>query len=185
MQKRGFTPHRSPTLRMKTHGLSTVSKTLPLVYPWEVYDKLKVVKTKKAPGPDEIPQGVLRDFACELSDPLCDILNTSFREGIVPSQWKEANVIPIPKSQPPTANQLRPISLTPQLSEIAEAFVATWVKRDITPNLDPAQFGSRPGRSATHALVSILHTLYKASDIPSTTSTLSLLTSQKHLIKWI
>lgn len=144
---------------------------LPQIHPWEVYDKLSKIKSNKAPGPDQVPQRVLKDFACELSGPVCNILNTSFHEGITPPQWKEAIVIPVPKTQPPSVEQLRPISLTPQLSKIAEGFVANWVKNDISPHLDPAQFGSRPGRSSTHALVSILDTLYKASDTPATIST--------------
>lgn len=39
---------------------------------------------KTAPGLDGIPQRVLKD--CKLSGILCDILNTSFQEEIIPPQ---------------------------------------------------------------------------------------------------
>lgn len=145
---------------------------LPKIQHWEVYDKLRQVKTNKAGGPDDIPQRVLKEFACELSQPVCDILNESFHQGEFPPQWKEATVVPIPKCNPPSIEQIRPISLTPQLAKIAEHFASEWIKQDITSNLDPLQFGSRPDRSATQALVSILDYLYKQSDIPSTCTTL-------------
>ena len=53
------------------------------------------------------------------------ILNVSYCEQKLPSAWKRANITPIPKEKP-IANinkHLRPISLTPALSEIAEDVV--------------------------------------------------------------
>jgi len=54
----------------------------------------------KAPGPDGLPNWILRDFCSQLSGPVCAIFNASIREGIVPARWKEANVIPAPKAHP-------------------------------------------------------------------------------------
>ncbi|XP_078585796.1 uncharacterized protein LOC144867616 [Branchiostoma floridae x Branchiostoma japonicum] len=107
------------------------SKQLPPLQVWDVYKRLLAIKSSKAPGPDSIPLKLLREFACEFADPFCHILNTSFAEGLVPSQWKEAVVVPIPKSQPPTLDQLRPISLTSQFSKIAEYFALNWILNDI------------------------------------------------------
>ncbi|KAI8510960.1 hypothetical protein Bbelb_118760 [Branchiostoma belcheri] len=139
---------------------------LPTLQVWDVYKRLLAVKTSKAPGPDNFPPKLLREFACELSAPFCHILNASFAEGIVPAQWKEAVVVPIPKSQPPTLDQLRPISLTSQFSKIAEYFALKWILNDI--EFDKRQFGSLKGRSTVHAIVSLIDSLCKATDKPST-----------------
>ena len=61
------------------------------------------MKVPKAPGPDGLPNWLLRDFSCHLAGPVCAIYNASVREGFVPLRWKEANVVPVPKVQPPRA----------------------------------------------------------------------------------
>jgi len=45
---------------------------------------------------------------------VCAILYVSVREGIVPARWKEANMIPVPKANPPQLieSDQQPISLT-------------------------------------------------------------------------
>ena len=58
------------------------------------------VKVEKAGGPDGISARLIKEFSYELSKPLTDILNQSYREGTVPSQWKKAAVVPIPKAKP-------------------------------------------------------------------------------------
>ena len=94
-----------------------------VVQPFEVFHKLSHIKVRKSPGPDGIPNWLLRDFAFALSEPICHIFNSSISEGIVPSLWKRANVVPIPKLRPPKSVQdnLRPISLTPTLSKLLES----------------------------------------------------------------
>ena len=58
------------------------------------------VKLNKATGPDNIPAWVLTNHANVLAHPLTAIFNNSLREGVVPMEWKMANVIPLPKSNP-------------------------------------------------------------------------------------
>ena len=76
-------------------------------------------------GPDGVPNWVLREYADFLADPVCSILNSSFAEQKLPSQWKHADVTPLTKVKPVTvvSKHIRPISLTPSLSKVAEDFV--------------------------------------------------------------
>ena len=69
----------------------------PQLYPWEVYSELKKINPTKSGGPDMIPGKIVKEFAYELSIPLANILNASFTEGIVPTQWKKGIVVPVPK----------------------------------------------------------------------------------------
>ena len=50
-----------------------------------------------------------------------------FREQNVPTVWKQANVVPLPKVKQvkDLKKDLRPISLTPAISKIGEEFVVT------------------------------------------------------------
>ena len=77
----------------------------------------------------------------------------------MPSLWKKANVLPIPKTNPPTSieSDLRPISLTPTVSKVLESIIASWILELIDKQLDDHQFGAPKGRSTTHALVDLLH----------------------------
>ena len=65
--------------------------------PSEVKSVLKSIATDKATGPNELNNRVLKELANELSDPLCSLFNFSLSLGSFPSQWKDANISPIPK----------------------------------------------------------------------------------------
>lgn len=53
-----------------------------------------------------------------------------------------------------------------------EKFVQQWILNDITPNFDPMQFGSQQNNSTTHNLVSLMDSVYKASEEPGSVCTL-------------
>jgi len=125
----------------------------------EVKLKLSKICTYKAPGPDELPNCLLKDMAPFLGNPVCAIFNSSVRQCHVPILWKQANVIPVPKIHPPklVENDLRPISLTATLSKILESFVGGWIQETVGHQLDTNQYGAVKDRSTSHALVSVLH----------------------------
>ena len=89
-------------------------------------DALQHIKTGKATGPDNIPAWVLKDHAYTLASPLTSIFNSSLREGVLPQEWKMANVIPLPKANPPMSVEkyIRPISLTPIVAKVFESFIS-------------------------------------------------------------
>lgn len=135
--------------------------------PLSTFHKLKSLNPSKAPGPDCIPNWILKDYAEILSNPISTVLNASYLEQKLPSAWKQANITPIPKSNPinDINKHLRPISLTSVLSKLAEDFVIEkYVASAILDIIDPAQFGGIPKSSATQALISMLHTWAKATD---------------------
>ena len=132
-----------------------------------VYKKLMKLNRSKAHGPDSIPGWVLKENADLLAEPIADNLNSSYREGRLPSSWKEADVVPVPKQRhvQDINKHLRPISLTPILSKIAEEYVVdTYVKPAVLSKIDPQQFGTVPKSSITHALISMIHSWAKSTD---------------------
>ena len=151
-----------------------VDDTPPILHPWEVYKELKAIKSSKASGPDGIPPKLIKEFAYELSKPLTDVLNCSFREGVVPHQWKSAIVVPIPKQYPPSIDKMRPISLTDIFAKIAEGFIAKWVVQDIQDSVDINQFSNIHGVSTAHYLLNLMDVLFQGADKPKNIGTVVL-----------
>ena len=131
-----------------------------------VQRRLEEVKSFKAPGPDSIPNWLLKQFSMELATPVASIFNASISQALVFLQWKVADITPIPKTNAveDLNNDFRPISLTATLSKILESFYAEWTLESIYHKLDPRQFGSLAGSSSVDALISLLHSLYADTD---------------------
>ena len=73
---------------------------------------------------------------------------------------KFADVSPLPKAKPVEVlkKQLRPISLTPCLSKVAEdCVVVDYVKPAVIQVLDPNQYGAVPKSSTTQARIHMVH----------------------------
>ena len=64
---------------------------------YTTYNLLRNLNPRKACGPDGIPNWLLKSFAEILAEPVCHILNNSYDEHRLPSIWKHAGVIPVPK----------------------------------------------------------------------------------------
>ena len=142
----------------------------PIVEDFEVYKMLQKTKAGKAGGPDGISSRIIREFAYELSKPLADILNKSYK-GVCPSQRKKA-VVPIPKTKPATWDKLRPVSLTDHFAKVAEGFMAKWLLEDMENLIDPNQYGNRKGVSTTHYLIKLIDTLHMNANKPGHLSTI-------------
>ena len=63
--------------------------------PERIEKLLKNVNTNKAGGPDRIPGIVLKRYSNVLAEALSIIFKVIYNTGIVPSEWKLANVVPI------------------------------------------------------------------------------------------
>ena len=76
-----------------------------------LYQKLTALRENKAPGVDNLDSGFLKATAASICGPLTIIFLTSLECGIVPSDWKMANVCAIFKKGKQPENY-RPVSLT-------------------------------------------------------------------------
>ena len=139
----------------------------PPVSDHSVFTKLHFLNPRKAPGPDGIPAWLLKENADILAAPVADILNASYQEGRLPYFWKRADITPLNKQTPVSDvnKHLRPISLTPILSKVAEEYVVQdYIKPAVMQKIDPNQFGTVPNSSTTHALISMLDAWYRGTD---------------------
>ena len=133
------------------------------VIPLEMVErKLASVKTSKAPGPDGIPSWILHDLPGLIAPPICNIWNASLTQGQLPTLWKCADTIPLPKKTPAKdiSQDLRPISLTAVLVKLLESIISKWLKDYIIPS--SSQYGGKSGTNTTHALIDFLHNAHMA-----------------------
>ena len=119
----------------------------------------------KASGSDGIPNWLMREYAEILAPPVPSVLNSSFAEQRLPPSWKQADVVPIPKlkSVSNVNKHLRPISLTPAISKIAEDFVVSIHVGPAVLKVDSDQFGAIPNSFTVQTLMSMLHHWTKAN----------------------
>ncbi|KAM9816502.1 uncharacterized protein ACBT44_010814 isoform 1-T1 [Syngnathus typhle] len=119
---------------------------------------LAAINIRKAAGPDNIPGRALKDCAGELTDVFMDIFNTSLQQAIVPSCFKAATIVPVPKKPAPSCfNDYRPVALTPIIMKYFERLVMEHIRSVLPPTIDPFQFAYRAKRSSEDAICSALH----------------------------
>ena len=74
--------------------------------------KLSQCKKNGAPGPDKITKQLLSELQDVVSLPLCIIFNNSLSSGVVPDDWRVANITSVfKKGNRSLAENYRPISL--------------------------------------------------------------------------
>ena len=117
---------------------------------------LSELNADKAPGPDELPNLLLKNAAKEISPFLTDIFDHSIKSGKLPDEWVEANVAPIfKKGDRHTASNYRPISLTCVCAKLLEHIICKSIMTHFTINniLTPLQHGFRAGHSCESQLL--------------------------------
>ena len=168
-----FSQTQDPIRLQDLPAYLTAQFNLPEIQPWETHYELGKISVSKTGGPDDLPARILKEFAYELRVHVTNILNSSFKQGVVPSQWKQANVIPVPKIKPPTLQKHRPIYFTPLLAKLAKSFICKWIMNSIGSKLDTRQFGNRKGIFTTHCIIDII-TIVTGANKPNKVSTLIL-----------
>ena len=66
-----------------------------VVTPEVVAININNIKENKSPGVDVISPIILKETIEQISTPLVHVFNMSLQKGIVPLEWKEANIIPL------------------------------------------------------------------------------------------
>ena len=102
-----------------------------------------------------------------VKDRVFHLFQTSLRDGDIPSQWRNAKIIPLKKpekSDYSLAKSWRTISLLSTLGKILEAVISERISHAVeTCNLLPANhFGARKRRSTEQALLLLQEQIYKA-----------------------
>ena len=95
-----------------------------IVTPEVVAKKIKVMKDNKSPGVDGIPPKLLMETVEQISIPFARVFNLSLKEGVVPFEWKEANIIPLfKKGSRNKSENYRQVSLTSVICKLLERLI--------------------------------------------------------------
>ena len=95
------------------------------VTPEMIANQIKKMKDNKAHGVDGIPPKLLKEIVEQISTPFAkNFFNLSLEEGIVPSEWKEANIMPLfKKGSRNKPENYRPVSLTSVVCKLLETLI--------------------------------------------------------------
>ena len=85
---------------------------------------LSDLKIKKASGPDNLPNTIIKGTADEIAPALAEIFRLSIHTGNLPTDWSRANISPVfKKGSKQEAGNFRPVSLTCVCCKILEHIV--------------------------------------------------------------
>ena len=125
------------------------------------------LKANKSQGPDDFHPKLIKETVNKIKEPLCKIFDKSLQEGVLPDDWKKANVTPIFKSgDKKRAENYRPISLTSVPGKLLEKLIRNELVDHMTRNnlFSEAQHGFIKGRSCVMQLLEFLEEITEAVD---------------------
>ena len=121
---------------------------------------LKNIKPNKATGPDGIPGKLLKICSHQLAEVFQLLFQASLDQGLVPKDWKKANVVPLyKKGNKNLAENYRPISLTSISCKLLEHIIHSNIMDhfDKFEVLNNSQHGFRQKRSCETQLINTIN----------------------------
>ena len=137
------------------------------VSPNDILTCIRQMDVSKASGPYSIPSYILRLIEDIIAEPLSDIVNLSFVEGVFPERLKTAEVIPVYKKDSRLSfDNYRPISLLSNLDKIFEKLIYPRIFNFLDNNnsIFCKQFGFRSKHSTAHAILNMSQNISDSLD---------------------
>ena len=137
------------------------------ITPEKVKKKIDAMRANAAPGPDKLCPRLLKGVSEHICTPLSTIFKKSLDEGVVPADWRNANVTPIfKKGSKASVGNYRPVSLTSVLCKVMEGLLKDVLMKHLLQNniLNASQHGFMQKKSCLTNLVEYLDVLTKLVD---------------------
>ncbi|XP_054746290.1 uncharacterized protein LOC129250716 [Anastrepha obliqua] len=98
---------------------------IPRVTEQELQAPCNKIKSKKAPGPDGIPNRALKLAICKRPDIFQAVFQTCLNEGTFPKRWKKQTLVLLPKGnkKPGEPESFRPVCLLDTMGKILERII--------------------------------------------------------------
>ncbi|KAH8266988.1 hypothetical protein KR026_011889, partial [Drosophila bipectinata] len=117
----------------------------------EVLVAARNLASKKAPGPDAVPNRALKVVLAQIPEKVAAIYNQCLYEGSFPKVWKKQRLFLLmkPAKPPGEAASYRPICLLDTVGKVLEKILATRLQAAISRKggLTEEQYGFRKGKS--------------------------------------
>ncbi|CAM4637825.1 unnamed protein product [Caretta caretta] len=121
-----------------------------------VRDYLEKLDEHKSMGPNALHPRVLKELADVIAEPLAIIFENSWRSGVVPDDWKKANVVPIfKKGKTEDPGNYRPVSLASVPGKIMEQVLKESILKHLEERrvIRNSQHGFTKGKSCLTNLI--------------------------------
>lgn len=125
----------------------------------QVREKLQMLNPSKSPGPDGIHPRILKELADEFSGLLCFLFNKSLEDGVLPNDWKLADISALYKGgDKKKPVNYRPVSLTSVVCKVMEGLIRQEMDCYLESKnlLNNNQYGFKKGRSTVLQLLKVL-----------------------------
>ena len=143
---------------LNPNNIST--ETLPETTTETIINIIKKAKHKSAPGPDNIPNILLKHLPYTAIEYITDIFNNCLKISYFPNSWKTSTITNIlkPGKNAQLPSSYRPISLLSTLGKILEHVLNTYVHNHIRQHsiIRDSQHGFMPMRGTADALISLI-----------------------------
>ncbi|CAB4038149.1 Hypothetical predicted protein, partial [Paramuricea clavata] len=132
----------------------------------DVSSVLHNLDINKAQGPDGIPARLLKETARQIAPSLTALFNKSLNTGVLPCNWKLANVVPVhKKDNKEHVENYRPISLLSLISKALERCVFNKIKDHVFEQINNGQHGFVPRKSCVTQLIEVLEYIGRELDL--------------------
>lgn len=176
-----------PELSIPGHIQNVVDTLFPVVTPikWPILDTVTIfpevtcqeikdiihrIPTGKAPGPDGVPDRIIKLIAEHRPEFFVGVFNACFRDGVFPTLWKKAKLVLLQKGNKPLdqPSSYRPICLLNTCGKFLERLVKNRLEIFMVGNcgLNARQFGFRRGRSTVDAVNQVMEVVKSAGTGP-------------------
>jgi len=155
---------KQPDSYCKIFDSSFKSANMPITLD-EITEAAKNLQSKSSTDANGISSSFLKNVLAAILHPVQHIFNRSLATGMVPSQFKQAKVIPVFKSgDQDNVDNYRPISLLCSFSKLFEKIKAKRLTTYIEDNniLNQFQFGFRKKHNTSHPMVHFLNKISTA-----------------------
>lgn len=141
--------------------VSCMDPSIPLFSFDELHQALRKIPNNRAPGPDNIPNEIIKLMAGKFPDPFLTVFNSCLKEGLFPVRWKSARLVLIFKGQgkpPDIPSSYRPISLLDGAGKLLERLLLRRLEDHIdhVGTLSHCQFGFRRRMSTIDAISEVI-----------------------------
>jgi len=135
----------------------------------ELVELANALPSGKAPGPDGIPDMVVKAVVLKRTVEVASIFNKCMRIGCFPSAWKEARLVLVRKPEKPLElpSSYRPLSMVNTIGKMFERILKRRLEAHLgLEGLSENQYGFRRGKSTMDAIEKMLVIVNRINSVP-------------------
>jgi len=149
-----------PREAVVTWPQSTENQVFPEVSCEEIRELSYKIPRGKAPGPDGVPDLIIKEIATNQPEILRKVYNICLRDDVFPYPWKVAKLVLLRKGDKPLddPSSYRPICLLNTVGKFFERIIKARIEKRLEENgnINDRQYGFRKGRSTVDAIKRVM-----------------------------